>query len=149
MARPGSLTVDKPFAPEWLPPFNTALIVVSGVFLIIGLFFIRRKQVALHRASMLTATTFAALFLVVYVSRYVLYAPKHFEGRGALATFYYAVLGSHMVLAVAQAPLVVVVLTLALRGNFARHRQLARIVVPIWLYVVVTGWLIYGLLYLR
>ncbi|HZS02712.1 MAG TPA: DUF420 domain-containing protein [Chloroflexota bacterium] len=141
--------MDRPLAPEWLPPFNTALIVVSGVFLVIGLVFIRRKQVALHRASMLTATTFAALFLVVYVARYVLYAPKHFTGAGPLAVFYYAVLGSHMVLAVAQAPLVVVVLTLALRGRFARHRQFARIAAPIWLYVVVTGWLVYGMLYLR
>ena len=141
--------MEKALAPAWLPPANTALIVISGVFLVIGLLFIRRKQVALHRASMLTATTFAALFLVVYVARYVLYAPKHFEGEGALAAFYYAVLGSHMVLAVAQAPLVIVVLTFALRGNFARHRQLARIAVPIWLYVVVTGWLVYGMLYLR
>ena len=141
--------MERPLAPEWLPLFNTALIVVSGVFLVIGLIFIRRKQVALHRASMLTATTFAALFLVVYVTRYFLYTPKHFEGEGALAVFYYAVLGSHMVLAVAQAPLVIVVLTLALRGRFTRHRQLARIAVPIWLYVVVTGWLVYGMLYLR
>ncbi len=141
--------MDKPLAPEWLPTVNTALIVISGVFLVIGLLFIRRKQVALHRASMLTATAFAALFLVVYVTRYVLYVPKHFVGEGPLAVFYYTVLGSHMVLAVAQAPLVVVVLTLALRGRFARHRQLARIAVPIWLYVVLTGWLVYGLLYLR
>jgi putative membrane protein len=141
--------LDKPFAPDWLPPFNTALIVISGVFLVIGLLFIRRKQVALHRASMLTATTFAALFLVVYVTRYVLYAPRHFVGEGAIAAFYYVLLGSHMILAVVQAPLVVVVLTFALRGNFARHRRLARITVPIWLYVVVTGWIVYGMLYWR
>ena len=134
-------------APAWLPPFNTALIGISGVFLLVGLVFIRRKQVAAHRASMLTATTFAALFLVVYVARYFLYVPKHFEGEGALATFYYTLLGSHMLLAVLQAPLIVVVLALALRGRFARHRQLARIAVPIWLYVVVTGWIVYGLLY--
>jgi putative membrane protein len=136
-------------APSWLPPFNTALIVVSGVFLVLGLFFIRRKQVAPHRACMLAATTFAALFLVVYVARYVLYLPKHFEGEGLVRLVYYAVLGSHMVLAVAQVPLVLATLRLALRGEFARHRRLARITAPIWLYVVMTGWIVYGMLYMR
>ncbi len=136
-------------APAWLPPFNTGLILVSGAFLVMGLLFIRRKQVALHRASMLTASTFAALFLVVYVARFVLFAPKHFEGEGLLRAIYYVVLGSHMVLAVAQGPLVVVVIALALRGRFDRHRKLARIAAPIWLYVVVTGWLVYAMLYLR
>ena len=136
-------------APGWVPPFNTSLIVVSGMFLVLGLFFIRRKQVAPHRASMLTATTFAALFLVVYVARYVLYAPKHFEGEGAIRAFYFVVLGSHMILAVLQVPLVLYTLRLALRGEWPRHRRFARITAPIWLYVVVTGWIVYGLLYMR
>jgi putative membrane protein len=135
--------------PAWLPPLNTALIVVSGVFLVIGLLFIRRKQVALHRASMLTATTFAALFLVVYVARWALFASAHFSGEGPIRAVYYAILLSHMILAIVQVPLVVVVLTLALRGRFDRHRRVARVTVPIWLYVVVTGWIIYGMLYLR
>ncbi|HLI28543.1 MAG TPA: DUF420 domain-containing protein [Chloroflexota bacterium] len=136
-------------APAWLPPLNTGLIVVSGVFLLLGLYFIRRKQVALHRASMLTAASFAALFLVVYVARWALYAPRHFEGEGLLRTVYWAVLGSHMVLAIVQAPLVVAVIGLALRGRYARHRRLARFTVPIWLYVVISGWIVYILLYWR
>jgi putative membrane protein len=136
-------------APAWLPPFNTALIVVSGVFLLLGLWFISRKQIAPHRASMLTATTFAALFLVVYITRWLLYAPRHFEGEGPIRAFYYGVLISHMILAIVQGPLVVATLFQALRGNFARHRRLARITVPIWLYVVVTGWIVYVLLYAR
>jgi putative membrane protein len=136
-------------APLWLPPFNTALIVIIGAYLLVGLFFIRRKQVALHRAAMLTATSFAALFLVVYGARWILYAPAHFSGEGPIRVFYYAVLVSHMILAIVQVPLVLAVLTFALRGQFARHRRLARITAPIWLYVVVTGWIVYGLLYLR
>ena len=136
-------------APAWLPPFNTALIVVSGVFLVLGLLFIRRKDVARHHASMLAATAFASLFLVVYVARYVLYMPKHFEGEGPLRVFYFAVLGSHMVLAVLQMPLVLAVLWLALRGRFDRHRRWARIAAPVWLYVVVTGWMVYAMLYMR
>ncbi|HEX2325693.1 MAG TPA: DUF420 domain-containing protein, partial [Chloroflexota bacterium] len=63
---------------RWLPPFNTALIVASGVFLILGYVFIRRKEIARHRAAMLTATVFAALFLVVYVTRFLLFQPKVF-----------------------------------------------------------------------
>jgi len=136
-------------APAWLPPFNTALIVISGAFLLVGLGFIRRKQVALHRAAMLTATTFAALFLVVYVARWLLFAPAHFSGEGPIQIFYYVILVSHMILAITQVPLVLTVLTFALRGQFTRHRRLARITVPIWLYVVVTGWIVYGLLYMR
>jgi putative membrane protein len=137
------------YAPEWLPPFNTALIVISGVFLVLGLLAIRRKQVALHRASMLTATTFATLFLVVYVARYIMFLPKHYEGDGLLRVLYFAILGSHMVLAVLQMPLVLAVLWFALRGRFDRHRPLARITAPIWLYVVVTGWIVYVMLYWR
>lgn len=136
-------------APEWLPPLNTGLIVVSGVFLLLGLYFIRRKQIAPHRAGMLTAASFAALFLVVYVARWLLYAPKHFEGEGLIRAVYWLVLGSHMVLATLQAPLVLAVIGLALRGQYARHRRLARLTVPIWLYVVVTGWIVYALLYWR
>jgi putative membrane protein len=136
-------------APSWLPPLNTALIGISGVCLLLGLYFIRRKAIAYHRASMLTATAFAALFLLVYVVRYLLYEPKHFTGEEPVRTVYYAVLVSHMVLAVIQLPLVLGTLALALRGQFARHRRLARLTVPVWLYVVVTGWLVYGLLYLR
>ncbi len=98
---------------------------------------------------MLTATSFAALFLVVYVARWALYAPTHFTGEGPLRAFYFVVLGTHMLLAMVQVPLIVVVLTLALRGQFSRHRRVARITVPVWLYVVVTGWLVYGMLYLR
>jgi putative membrane protein len=97
---------------------------------------------------MLTATSFAALFLVVYVARYVLYAPKHFEGEGPLRVIYFAILGSHMVLALVQVPLVLATLGLALRGRFTLHRRWARITAPIWLYVVATGWLVYLFLYL-
>ncbi|MBX5493247.1 MAG: DUF420 domain-containing protein [Chloroflexi bacterium] len=136
-------------APAWLPPFNTGLILVSGVFLLLGLYFIARKQVARHHASMLTATTFAALFLVVYVARWALYAPKHFEGDGLIRTVYWLILGSHMLLAMVQAPLVLATLVLALRGSFAHHRRLARLTVPVWLYVAITGWIVYALLYWR
>ena len=78
-----------------------------------------------------------------------MFAPAHFSGEGPIKVFYYAILISHMILAIAQVPLVLTVLTFALRGQFARHRRLARITVPVWLYVVATGWIVYGMLYMR
>ena len=132
----------------WLPALNTALIVISGVFLLLGYSFIRQKRIELHRRSMLTATTFAALFLVVYVTRALLLPTKFFPGEGLLRTIYYLILGSHIILAIAIGPMVLVVLYRAFSGQFARHRQLARITLPIWLYVVVTGWMIYMMLHL-
>ena len=91
--------------------------------------------------------TFAALFLVVYVSRALLLPTKFFPGEGLLRTIYFLILGSHTILATAVGPLALVVLYRAFKGDFKRHKKLARITLPIWLYVVVTGWAIYLLLY--
>jgi putative membrane protein len=137
----------RPEPPAWLPLLNSGLILISGLFLAAGYLFIRRKMVAQHRLAMLTATLFAALFLVVYVSRAVLFETKAFPGEGLIRTLYLAILISHTILAIAVGPLVVVVLRRALRGDFERHRRLARITAPTWGYVVVTGWLIYLMLH--
>jgi putative membrane protein len=137
----------KPEAPLWLPLLNTALIVVSGCFLALGYSFIRRKRVEAHRRSMLTATIFAALFLVVYVARALLFETRVFAGQGPLRAVYLVILVSHTVLAIAVGPLVLVTLRRALRGEFARHRRLARLTAPVWAYVVLTGWVIYMMLY--
>ncbi len=137
----------KPEAPLWLPLLNSALIVVSGLFLTIGYVFIRRKQIQLHRRSMITATVFAGLFLVVYVTRYLLFDTKIFAGDGVVRIIYLAILISHTILAIAVGPMVLVTLRRALRGDYTRHRALARITAPVWAYVVVTGWVIYMMLY--
>ncbi len=131
----------------WIPTANTTLIVISGLFLLLGYFFIRRKQITWHRRSMLTATTFAGLFLIVYVTRALLIPTKFFPGEGLLRVVYFGILISHTILAVAVGPMVLIVLYRAFKGQFDRHRYLARITLPIWLYVVVTGWLIYMMLH--
>ena len=131
----------------WFSVFNTALIVVSGVFLALGYYFIRQRRIKEHRRSMITATVFAGLFLVVYVTRYFLFDPKIFAGEGAVRVIYLLILVSHTILAIVVGPLVLVTLRRALRGDFVRHRQLARITLPIWAYVVVTGWTIFIMLY--
>lgn len=135
------------FAPEWLALTNTSLILISGVFLVIGYYFIRQRKIAQHKFCMLTATTFAALFLVVYVSRAVLFDTKVFAGEGFVRTFYLAILISHTILAIVVGPFALITLRRAFRGEFPKHRQIARITFPMWIYVVVTGWIIYWMLH--
>jgi putative membrane protein len=134
-------------APEWVAVLNTSLIVISGFFLLLGYYFIRQRQIVLHKRSMLTATAFAGLFLVVYVSRAVLFETKVFPGEGWIRTLYLVILVSHTILAILVGPFALVTLRRALRGDYAKHRQIARITFPMWLYVVVTGWLIFWMLH--
>jgi putative membrane protein len=134
---------------ETLTAVSTTCIVFSGCSLLLGWYFIRaRRDMLLHRNTMLTATTFAGLFLVAYVIRWSLYGSKPFPGTGAWRAFYFANLIPHVILAMAVGPLAVRLIYLALRKHdFPRHRRLARITLPIWLYVAASGWLIYFLLY--
>jgi putative membrane protein len=131
----------------WLPAANAGLIVLSGVFLLVGYACIRRRQIVWHRRSMLTASLFAALFLIVYVTRAALLPTRFFPGEGTIRLIYFTVLISHTVIAVLVAPLAFVTLRRALSGNFLKHRQIARVTLPMWLYTAVTGWLVYLLLY--
>ncbi len=132
---------------SWLPALNAALIVVSGVFLLLGYACIRSGRVAWHKRAMVTATIFAALFLVVYVTRAILLPTKLFPGEGTIRVIYLAVLFSHIVIAILVAPFAFVTLRRALAGRFAKHRQIARITLPMWTYTAVTGWVVYMLLY--
>ena len=134
-------------APEWVALLNTSLIVISGVFLLIGYYFIRQRNIELHKRSMLTATVFAALFLVVYVSRALLFETRLFAGEGLVRAVYLFILVTHTILAILVGPFALVTLRRALRGEFPKHRRIARITFPMWLYVVVTGWIIYWMLH--
>lgn len=135
------------FFQQWLPPINTSLIVTSGAFLLLGYYFIRRRQIRRHRQAMLAATIFAGLFLIVYVTRVAIFPTKIFAGEGAVRALYLANLVTHTILAIAVGPLVLVTLRRALRADYRRHRRLARITLPIWLYVAISGWTIYLMLH--
>ena len=130
---------------------STACIVLSGISLLLGWYFIRaRRDIVRHRNTMLTASSFAALFLVFYVLRWSLYGTKLFAGTGVWRLVYFSILVPHILLAVALAPLVVRLIYLALRRrDYAAHRRLARVTLPIWLYVAASGWAIYYLLYVK
>ncbi|MBX3028235.1 DUF420 domain-containing protein [bacterium] len=136
---------------QTLTVISTACIVASGVSLLVGWYLIRwRRDRAAHRAAMLTATGFAALFLVLYVSRWAVFGSKLFAGSGGWRVLYLSILVPHVLLAIAVGPLAIRLIQLAMwRQDFAAHRRLARVTLPIWLFVAASGWAIYYLLYVK
>lgn len=130
-----------------LPAINASLNATCAVLLVTAYLFIRRKQVIAHRNTMLAATTVAALFLVSYLIYHYQVGSIPFQGHGPLRIFYFTILISHTILAVAIVPLVVITLYRGLSKQVARHRKIARYTLPIWLYVSVTGVMIYWMLY--
>ncbi|MGH7279118.1 MAG: DUF420 domain-containing protein [Candidatus Rokuibacteriota bacterium] len=130
-----------------LPTVNAALNATSAVLLTVGYVFIRRRNVAAHRACMAGAFTVSALFLVSYVIYHYAAGSRPFGGQGWIRAVYFPLLISHIVLAAAIVPLALATLYRAWRGDFIRHRRVARWTLPIWLYVSVTGVVIYAFLY--
>jgi len=130
-----------------LPHLNAALNATSGLLLLAGLYFISRGNVRAHRASMLSALAVSALFLVSYVVYHAQYGSVKFQGQGLARPVYFFILITHVILAAAIVPLVFVTARRALRGDFARHRAIARWTYPLWLYVSVTGVVVYWMLY--
>jgi putative membrane protein len=134
---------------EALTRLSTTCIVASGGCLLVGWYLIRvPRRVDWHRNVMLLATAFAAAFLVAYVTRWSLYGSKPFAGTGIWRTLYFTNLVPHIILAIAVGPLAIRLIQLALvKEDFAAHRRLARITLPIWLYVAASGWIVYYMLY--
>lgn len=130
-----------------LPLLNACLNATSAALLTAGYVFIRRKRVRAHRACMVSALVVSALFLVSYVTYHALAGARPYGGRGLVRLVYFPLLISHVVLAAAIVPLALTTLARALRGDFARHARLARWTLPVWLYVSVTGVLVYVMLY--
>ena len=132
-----------------IPALNATLNGVSTVLMTAGFGFIRRGKIAAHRACMMSASVVSAVFLVGYVTHKILIHGVHtpFGGTGPIRTVYYAMLVSHIILAISIAFLVPRTLLFALQGRFDRHRAWAKWTFPIWYYVSVTGVLVYFFLY--
>jgi len=130
-----------------LPLLNACLNATSAALLSAGWLFIRRKRVTAHKTCMVSALVVSILFLVSYVSYHSLAASRPFAGVGWIRLVYYPLLLSHIVLAAVIVPLALTTVYRALQGNFARHVRIARWTLPIWLYVSVTGVLVYWMLY--
>jgi uncharacterized membrane protein YozB (DUF420 family) len=130
-----------------LPALNASLNGVATVFLVAGYVLIRRRRIAAHRASMMAAVAASALFLISYVIYHANAGSKPFTGTGPIRAIYFFILLTHIVLAAAIVPMVLITLSRALQKRFDRHAAIARWTLPIWLYVSVTGVVIYLMLY--
>ena|SRR5215204_140798 len=135
------------------PHLNAFLNASSSVFLMAGFAFILKLRVREHRFCMLTASIISAFFLISYVAHHALrtyyfgLGPTRFTGGGLARPVYFTILTSHTLLATVIGPFVIATLYRGLKGRFDEHRRLARLVYPIWLYVSVTGVIVYLMLY--
>jgi len=136
-----------PMAISDLPALNALLNGTCAVLLVAGYACIRGRRIAAHRACMLLALLTSALFLASYLTYHAHVGSVPYRGTGWTRPLYFAILLTHTVLAVTVVPLALVTSGRALRGDFARHVRIARVTLPIWLYVSVTGVVIYLMLY--
>ncbi len=130
-----------------LPAVNATLNALSGVLLLAGYLMMRARRIDLHRRCMIAAFTASSLFLVSYVIYHAQVGSVHFTRQGFVRPLYFTILTTHVTLAALVLPLAVVTLSRGLKGRFAQHRRIARWTFPIWMYVSITGVLVYVLLY--
>ncbi|HKU19841.1 MAG TPA: DUF420 domain-containing protein [Terriglobales bacterium] len=129
------------------PLINATLNGASAVLIVTGRGLIKRGRVAAHRACMIAAVVASCLFLVCYLYYHAHAGVIHFQGQGLIRPVYFSILITHTILAAVIVPLVIITLARAWRGSFERHRAIARWTFPVWLYVSITGVVIYFLLY--
>jgi len=130
----------------FLPALNALFNAMSATALVVGFSYIRKRNIPAHRASMLTAFVFSSLFLICYITNHALHGEMHFPGHGAIRTAYLALLISHVLLSVVALPMVLITFFFSLTGRFPQHKKIARFTYPIWLYVSVTGVVVYAML---
>ena len=130
-----------------LPTVNATLNTISTVLLTIGFLMIRRRKIIAHRNCMIAAFVISGLFLTSYLIYHYHAGSTPFEGSGWIRSVYFAVLIPHIILAASILPLALITLYFALRKRFTKHRRIARWTLPIWLYVSVTGIIVYWMLY--
>jgi uncharacterized membrane protein YozB (DUF420 family) len=130
-----------------LPAVNATLNALSGVLLVIGYVLIRARRIEQHRLCMIAAFVTSSVFLACYLTYHAQVGSVRFTREGIVRPIYFTILITHVTLAAAVLPLALVTLSRALKSRFAKHRAIARWTLPIWLYVSVTGVLVYVLLY--
>ena len=129
-----------------LPAVNASLNGMSAFFVLLGLFFIRRRRIRAHITCMILATTSSALFLVCYLLYHYFHGDTKFPGQGWIRPVYFFVLITHIVTSIVVVPMIFTTLFFAASKRFERHRGIARWTYPVWLYVSVTGILVYRML---
>ncbi|MEO0479368.1 MAG: DUF420 domain-containing protein [Planctomycetota bacterium] len=140
-----SANLDSPFA--FLSHVNAALNLLAFVTICFGLVAIKQRKEELHKKLMLTAFGFSAVFLVCYLVYHYQVGSVEYEGEGFLRTLYFTILIPHVVLAAVQVPLIILTLRAGFKDDRARHKKLAKITAPIWMFVSVSGVVVYLMLY--
>ena len=132
---------------SYLPHLNAFLNTTSALFLIAGYRFIRAGFIRPHRNCQIAALVTSTCFLISYLTYHYYHGDTRFPGQGIVRPFYFAILITHVILAIVIVPLVLITVYRAARGDFIRHRRIARWTLPLWLYVSVTGVIVYLMLY--
>jgi putative membrane protein len=130
-----------------LPALNATLNATSAILLTIGYILIRQRRIAQHRLCMLAAFVTSGLFLTSYLIYHFHVVSKPFPGHGPIRYVYYTILLTHVLLAIVILPMALITLSRALKRHFPRHKAIARWTLPLWLYVSVTGVIVYLMLY--
>jgi putative membrane protein len=130
-----------------LAPLNSILNSIAAVLLATGFYCIRRRWVRAHRAFMLSASAVSVAFLGSYIIYHYQIGDVRFQGHGLVRPLYFAILITHVTLAAVIVPLVLITLWRALRGDFHKHRRIARWTLPLWIYVSITGVVVYWMCY--
>ena len=131
----------------FLPHLNACLNATSAILLFSGWRFIKAHNVAAHRACQISALIVSLLFLTSYLTYHYNHGTTRFQGTGLARPIYFTILTSHTILAIVIVPLVALTFFRAFRADFVRHRRIARITLPLWLYVSITGVIVYLMLY--
>lgn len=131
----------------FLPSLDALTNGLAAISLIIGFYFIKQRDIKAHRRSMITAFIFSTVFLISYVINHALHGDTLYQGHGAIRTVYFAILISHIVLCTLALPMVLITFFFSLTGRFPQHKRIARYTLPIWLYVSVTGVIVFAMLH--
>lgn len=129
--------------PIFLPPIYATINAITALLLVFALIAIKRKKIALHQRLMQSCIVLSLLFLVMYIAYHMTTDPTPFLGEGSIKTLYFFILISHIVLSVALIPLVLISYVRAFQKEFPEHKKISKITFPIWLYVAVTGVIVY------
>ena len=132
---------------RFLPALNAILNGLSAIALTTGFVYIRRREIAKHRAAMMTAFVFSSIFLVSYIVNHAVHGDTLYPANNPVRPLYLTILASHILLSITALPIVLITFFLSLSGRFAQHRKLARWTFPLWLYVSVTGVIVYLMLH--
>lgn len=128
---------------SFLPPIYATINALTAVLLLVALWAIKNRNIVLHKRLMTTAIIFSVAFLLMYVAYHMTSDSTKYGGEGLIKYFYYAVLISHILLSILVIPFVLITYVRALLGNFESHKKVARITFPIWLYVAISGVIVY------